>query len=308
MSPPALGIRPREVALLVVVAFVWGFNFVVIKVGLDDFPPLLFSALRFLISAVPAVFFVPRPKVSWAWILAIGLVFGVLLFGFLFLGIYAGMPPGLASLVMQMHVFFTILLGVVLLGERPPLVRWLAVAFGFAGIGLIAASGGGAGNGARWTVPLLLVLAGALSWGAHNIMMKKMPATDMLGLMVWVSLIPPVPLILLSIAADGWPRVISSVAHLSWSGLAAVAYTGFISTVFAYGVWGAMLQRHSAGTVAPFALLIPVFGLGSAAIFLGESFGPLRIVAAVIILAALALNVLAPSLAARAARVRYQRA
>lgn len=285
----------REAVVLVLVAFIWGFNFVVIRIGLDHFPPLLFSALRFVVSAIPGVFIIPRPRIPLASLLALGIMLGIILFSLLFLGIAAGVAPGLASLVMQTHVLFTILLGAALLGERPHPLQWLAVAIGFAGIALITIETG-------WTPHLLalaLVLGGAVAWGISNIQMKRLPRTDMLGLMVWISLIPPVPLILLAIAIDGWSAVSDALQGLTWSGAAAVAYTGYLSTVFAYGCWGAMLQRHSTSVVAPFALLVPVFGMGAAAIFLGEQFGALRLAASALILLALTLNLFGPRMALR---------
>lgn len=284
----------RDAGLLVLVAFIWGFNFVVIAVGLKSFPPLLFSALRFVICAVPAVFFVPRPAVSLRQLTGLGVVLGILLFGFLFVGIHAGVPAGLASLIMQSQVFFTVLLGVALLGERPRPLNWLAIIIGFAGIALIASERGSIDR----ATALALVLAGAVSWAVANIMMKRFPKTDMLHLMVWISLIPPVPLFLLSLTLDGWPAIETSLAGMGWSGVGAVLYTGLLSTIFAYGVWGNMLQRYQTVVVTPFALLIPLFGLASAFLFLGEHHGIVDIAASLLIITALAINTWAQQLEA----------
>ncbi|CAN7179325.1 EamA family transporter [Pararhizobium sp. LjRoot238] len=283
-----------DTGLLILVAFVWGFNFVVIAVGLNSFPPLLFSALRFLVCALPAVFLVPRPAVRLRDLVGLGVVLGILLFAFLFVGIHAGMPAGLASLVMQSQVFFTVVLGVALLGERPRPLNWFAIVIGFFGIALIASERGSFDK----VSALMFILAGALSWGVANLMMKKMPKTNMMHLMVWISLIPPVPLILLSLALDGWPAIKISLVDMSWRGIGAILYTGLLSTIFAYGVWGNMLQRYQTVAVAPFALLIPLFGLVSASVFLGEQHGVVDVVASFLVVTALAINVWTPQLEA----------
>jgi O-acetylserine/cysteine efflux transporter len=283
-------------ALLVLVAFIWGFNFVVISVGLRSFPPFLFSALRFVVCAVPAVFFVPRPSLSARNLIALGIVLGILLFGFLFLGIHAGTPAGLASLIMQTQVFFTLILGAIILGERPRPLNWVALVIGFAGIALIASSRGHVSSlGAAG-----LVLAGALAWGFSNIMMKRLTQVNMVHLMVWMSLVPPVPLAMASLALDGWPTISASLRGMTWLGGAAILYTGLFSTLFAYGVWGTMLQRHASSLVAPFALLVPVFGMGASIVALGERHGLVDVVASVLVLLALALNIWAPRLEAAA--------
>lgn len=289
-------VNPRlplaDAGILVLVAFVWGLNFVVIAVGLRNFPPLLFSALRFLICAFPAVFFLPKPEVRLRDLIGLGIVLGILVFAFLFLSIHAGMPTGLASLVMQIQIFFTIILGAVLLSERPELLNWLAVVIGFSGVALIASQRGSIGD-----IPaFLLVLASALSWGFANVMMKSMPRANMMHLMVWISLIPPIPLFMMSLALDGWPTVSASLSGMSWLGAGAVLYTSLLSTVFAYGFWGSMLQRHATNVVAPFALLIPVFGLGSASLLLGEQYSPIDALASALIVVALATNVWAGAL------------
>lgn len=280
-----------DAGLLVLVAFIWGFNFVVIALGLNDFPPLLFTALRFAACGF-LVFLVPRPQMSWPQLIVVGVTLGTLVFAFLFTGIHAGMPAGLASVVMQMQVFFTVLLGVVLLGERPAFMNWLAVIVGGAGITLIAVERLALGN---WTA-FALVLAGAFSWGVANIVLKKLPRANMLHLMIWMSLIPPLPLLALSLAVEGWPAIRPALLDVSWSGVGAVLYTGLLSTIVAYAIWGNMLQRHQTSAVAPFALLTPVFGLLSAYVFLNERHSLSEGMASFLIVIALAINFRAAAL------------
>jgi O-acetylserine/cysteine efflux transporter len=272
---------------LLFVAFVWGFNFVVIAIGLDSYPPLFFSALRFLICALPAVFVLPRPAVSTMRLVALGLVLGVLLFGFLFLGIRAGTPPGLASLLMQAQAFMTVALGAACLKARPSPVNWAALAIGLAGLALIAAERGRSGS----VGAMALVLAAALSWATANIMMVRMPRINMLHFMAWMSLVPPLPLLALSLATEGSEAILSALAGSSPVSIGAVVYTGLVSTLGGYGIWGTMLQRHSPAAVAPFALLVPVFGLASAALVLGERLERSEAIGSLLVILALAVNV-----------------
>ncbi|MDX3925957.1 MAG: EamA family transporter [Shinella sp.] len=274
-----------DTGLLVLVAFVWGFNFVVIALGLHDFPPLLFTALRFAVCSL-LVFFVPRPKMSWLQLIAVGVALGTLVFAFLFAGIHAGMPAGIASVIMQMQVFFTVMLSVIALGERPRLASWLAVIVGGTGVALLASERMILGGWPAFS----MVLAGALSWGVANILLKTLPKANMLHLMIWMSLVPPLPLLALSSAIEGWSAIESALSKGSWSGIGAVLYTGLLSTVLAYAIWGSMLQRYQASTVAPFALLTPVFGLLSAQVVLHEHHSKLQGVASMLIVGALAIN------------------
>lgn len=280
-----------DTALLVLVAFVWGFNFVVIALGLHNFPPLLFTALRFATCAL-LVFLVPRPQMGWAQLTAVGIALGTLVFAFLFAGIHAGMPAGIASVIMQMQVFFTVLLGMVVLAERPLLTSWLAVIVGAAGIVLLASERMALGGWAAFS----MVLAGALSWGAANILLKALPKANMLHLMVWMSLVPPLPLLALSFVIEGRPAIETALWGLSWAGVGAVLYTGLLSTVFAYAVWGSMLQRYQTSIVAPFALLTPVFGLLSAQLVLHEHHTSTQTAAVILIVLALAINLWGSSL------------
>lgn len=269
------------------IALVWGFNFIVIKVGLGHFPPLLFSALRFTIAAVPAVFFLPRPRVSWVSLLALGVVLGITVFALLYIGIYEGVPPGLASLVIQTQVLFTIVFAMIALGERPSNYQWAAMALSFVGIGRLMTGAGSVQN----LIALVIVVGAAVAWGVSNILMRRMKDVNMLHLMVWMSIIPPVPLFLLSTGVEGWSRILEALREITWLGLGAVAYTGFVSTVFGYGAWGALLQRYRANIVTPFALLVPVFGMTFSSLLLGERLTAASLISAGLVFAGLALNV-----------------
>lgn len=282
--------KPKHIALALLVAALWGINFVAIKIGLKDFPPFLLSALRFLAVAVPMVFFVGWPCVGWRWILSIGLIFGVVKFGLLFLGMDLGMPAGLSSLVLQAQALFTVVFAVLLLGERLRPVQLAGIALASGGLLLIGI------ERAQETslIGLLLVVAAACAWGYANILMKQAKASNMLNLIIWVSVVPPLPMAGLSLAFEGPDRVLATLSSLSWSGILSVLYIAWASTIIGFSLWVYLLRLYSASVVAPFSLMVPIFGIAASALMLGEELSMLEIVAGVLTLAGLLFVVRAP--------------
>ncbi|MFD7088205.1 EamA family transporter [Streptomyces sp. NPDC059896] len=278
--------RTTHIALAVLVAAVWGVNFVVIEVGLGHFPPLLFSALRFLAAALPAVFFMGRPKVAWKWVIGVGLVLGVAKFGLLFVGMDQGMPAGLSSLVLQIQAVFTALFAAVALGERPGRVRLLGMAVALAGIAVAAVDEGASGPLLAFT----LVIAAAACWGVSNVLTRKASPPDALNFMVWVSAVPVLPLLGLSLLFEGPDADLAALRALDGTGIGVILYVAWVTTVFGFGAWGFLLRRYPASSVAPFSLLVPVFGMSSAALLLSESVSPLRWCAAALLVGGVALT------------------
>ena len=289
--------RPSHLALAVLVAALWGFNFVPIRAGLDDYPPFLLLALRFGVAAVPALF-VPPPAVPWRRLVTIGLVHFTAQFSLLFLAMAHGMPPGLASLVMQSQAFFTVLFAAIVLRERPSARQGLGMALALGGLGLIAL---GIGGDATY-LGLGLTIAAAASWACGNIMVRGLGKIDMLPFVIWASLVPLLPALTLSLIFEGPETIIHSLAHPSAAGLASLLYLGLLSTVVAWAIWNHLLKLYPASIVAPFSLLVPIFGAGSAALVYGESFDRYRLGGMVLILSGLAvISLRLPRL--RAARV-----
>jgi O-acetylserine/cysteine efflux transporter len=293
-------VTPRHVLLATVVAAIWGFNFVIIEIGLNSFPPLLFVALRFLVAAFPAVLFVRRPRVPWRWLLAIGLPMGVGQFGLLFIGMRMGMPAGLTSVVLQTQVLFTILFAGVLLRERLSRTQGIGVLLAFAGIVLIGVALTNDHGGQISPVgAFLLCLGGAASWGLANVGIRRvnqiatMSASeppDAFAFMVWLSLVPPVPLFALSLIFEGPRADWHALTHLSATGLGTLAYTAYLATLVGFGIWGWLMRRYDAGVVAMYSLLAPPFGLASAALVLAERITTLHLLAAVLVVGGLALG------------------
>ncbi len=279
-------VRPRHIAVAVLIAAIWGVNFVVIDVGLGSLPPLLFAALRFAAAAFPAVFFVRRPPISWPRLTLIGLQLGVGQFGLLFIGMHAGMPAGLASVVLQTQAVFTAIFAWMALDERLRPARIAGMVVAFAGITLIGLTLGQGG-------PVLgfgLCVAAAAMWGMANVGMRRARPPDTFAFMVWVSLVPPLPLLALSLAFEGARADAHAVAHLSAGGLGALAYIAYLSTLAGFGLWGRLMQRYDAGQVAMYSLLVPLFGMSSAALLLGEQVTLTDVVAGCLIVGGVALG------------------
>lgn len=271
----------------VLVTIIWGLSFVVIKLGVGSMPPLLLCSLRFFFAALPAIFFVPRPKASLGNVVAYGFFLGVAQFGLLFAAIAFGMPASLASVVMQAQVFFTILFAALFMAERPGPHQIAGSLIGFAGLVIIAVprlSGSGA-------LPFLMTVAAAASWGVANIVSKRAGRVDMLGYIVWTSLVAPLPLLGLSLLLDGPDKVISALMSMDAGTWGAVAYLAYPTTVFAFGIWAYLLSRHPAATVTPYALLVPVAGILGSSLILDETMRPVEAIGGAVIVAGLALNV-----------------
>jgi len=256
----------RHAVLALVVAVCWAVNFVVIDIGLESFPPLLFAALRFGLIAFPAIFFVPRPDVRLLAVAAVGLFICVGQFGLLFVAMNIGLPAGLASVIAPLQPVFTIPLAAVALGERPRLRQVAGVSLAVAGLGAIAA-------GRAHGVPLLAVVLGvasAASWGCGNVVTRAAGTKRPFSLLVWSSAVAPVPLLGLSLIFEGTGRWQSAASSIDASGLSALAYVVVVSTFFGYGTWYRLMSHYSASTVAPFTLLVPVVGILAAWLVRGE--------------------------------------
>lgn len=289
MSRTAL--PPRHLLLALIVVAIWGSNFVVIKLALGELPPLLFATLRFCFAVLPALLFLPRPKVAWRNLASYGVLIGVGQFGVLYLAMRTQISPGLASLVIQTQVFFTILLAMRLTHERLHAHQWLGLLLAASGLVVI----GSHTDGSTTVLGLLMVLAAALAWALANMVGKQAGRVNMLAYMVWSSAFAVPPLLLLSLWFEGSQQIADGVRQLSWQGWAAVLWQSWGNTLFGYGIWGALLARHAAATIVPMALLVPVFGMSAAAWWLGESMPAWKLVAAGLVLGGLAINLLWPA-------------
>lgn len=285
----------RDILLALVLATLWGSTFTAMKVGVADVPPLLMNALRFSVSAFPAILFIRRPAVPLWTILAFGLVLGVTKFSVLFFALKVGMPAGLASIVLQMQVFFTIGLAFLIAGERPGRPQIIGACIAFFGMVLLAQEK--MANAALF--PFLLCLLAASLWAVSNMVVKKAKTTDILAFVVWSSAVAGPVLFALSLLVDGPRAVWGVLSNPGWSTVGVTLYLSLGATLFGYSVWNSLISRYPIALVGPFALLIPVSGLACGVIFLGESLSAQSIISALIVFLGLLINVFGDRIAAR---------
>ena len=289
-----------DILIALGVVTIWGVNFVVIKIGLQDLPPILFTALRFIFAALPLVFFVTRPQASWPLVLVYGMFQFALQFTLLFSGIKLGLPAGLASLVIQLQAFFTIGLAVLILGERPKLVQLLGALVALSGMGLVAVHL----EGEATLIGFVLVVLGGVCWAVANIATKKMGQVNALSLVVWGSLIASPPLLLASWLMEGAAAWQLAANNFSLKTLLTVLFQSYPNTILGFGIWSLLMRKYAAATIAPFTLLVPVAGMTSAALILGEQLQWWKLAAGALVLGGLALNQFGARLWARLASPR----
>lgn len=259
-----MSLRDRRLAALV--ALIWGVNFLAIEWGLEDVPPLLFAAIRFCAVVVPAIFLVARPAVSWTTLAGIGLFMSAGQFGFVYAAMEAGLPPGIAALVLQAQVLFTIVIAAGVLRELPTPVQVVGVAVAAVGLAVVGAGRGG-------EIPLLallLCLAGAFSWAVGNVIARAAKAPGGLGVTVWSALFVPAPLLAVSFLVEGPAAIADGLASFGWQAAASTAFTAGVSSLLGYGIFNSLLARNPAHLVVPWVLLVPPVAMLAAWIAFGD--------------------------------------
>lgn len=274
----------RHSLLAILVMIVWGANFVVIDKGLDDVPPLVFLAMRFTLVALPLVCFVSRPQAGWRVVAAVGTFMGLGQFGLLYIALELGMPAGLASLVLQAQVIFTIVIASVVLKERPTRRQLVGAVIGTVGLAVVVVAHGTTAP----VVPVLVMLGAAMSWAIGNVVSRRAGVASGLSLVVWSALVVPIPALLLALLVDGGDEVGRALTQLSGTAIASTAFTAIGASVIGYGVWNSLLARYPASAVVPFVLLVPVVGIATAWIVQDEVPTALELIGGVVMIAGVA--------------------
>lgn len=277
-----------HIALAILVAAIYGTAFVAIQYAVLEIPPLMATGYRYLLAALPLIFFVRKPNVSWLNLAAYGVMQGTIMFGIIFTAIKMGMPPGLASMVVQLQVFFTIFFAFALMGEKPTPKQITGAAIAICGVGII---GWGLGASAP-LVPFFMTIASAAAWGIANIISKKAKPNSMLGYVVWSAAFAPLPLFAMSSLIESTTFGVLPVWPPSPIVIASILYLAYPTTVLAFTAWVFLLQKHSAAAVTPFALLIPIFGMGSTALIFGEPLSAVTLLGATLVFIGLAVAVI----------------
>lgn len=293
-----MNMQPLHILLALLVVSVWGFNFVALKIALEEISPFLLVFARFFLTSIPAIFFIERLGPHLKMAAFYGLITFALQFSFLFLGMYLGVTPGLASLLLQLQVFFTLSFATFVFGEQLKQWQILGALTSFIGIGCIAMNM----DGSIPPVGFLLIIAAAASWAAGNVISKKMGQVNTLSLVVWGSLFAWPPLLIINLVWEGPYQILETFQQLSWLGGGAVLYITYFATLFCFGVWSWLLRQYPLGTIAPFSLLVPIFGTLSSVLILDEPFQEWKFIAAIFVISGLCINLLGPKLQAAFSR------
>ncbi len=283
-----MSLKHSLLALLVVV--IWGANFVVIDAGQEDVPPLLFLAMRFFVVCLPAIFFLKPPPIGWRNIVAIGVTLSLAQFALLYVALMLGMPPGLASLLLQTQVIFSIIVAAVVLGERPTRRQLIGALIGMTGLAIVIV---GHSQVAPW-LPLVVTLLSALAWTVGNVLTRRSKARSGLSLVVWSGVVVPLPAFALSLVIDSPPVVWEALTSLSWVAIASTIYTAVFASLIGYGIWNSLLARYPTSAVVPFTLLVPVVGILTAWLVQGEVPTIAEFIGGAIMLGGLAAAVIQP--------------
>ncbi|OGV46208.1 MAG: acetylserine transporter [Legionellales bacterium RIFCSPHIGHO2_12_FULL_42_9] len=287
-----------HVGLAILLVAVWGFNFIAIQFALQDVSPLMLCVLRFFLACFPGLFFVKCPQVSWRWLAIYGLFTFALQFLFLFLGMWAGVTPGLAGLLAQMQVFFSLFFAAFFLKES--LTRWqvIGACVSFSGVMTVFMNVGGDVS----VLGFFFVLGAAASWGAGNLMTKKIGPVDAMGLVIWASLFACIPLSMICFVIEGPRHMWMSVQHMSWQGGVALLYIVYASTWLGYGLWNWLLGRYFIATVVPFTFLVPVFAMIGSMVMFDESLQGWKITAGLLVVLGLLIHLFGARLARKFVR------
>ena len=274
-----------HIFLAFIVAAVWGFNFAIVKIGLRELPPFLFCSLRFMVSLLP-VFFIAKPAVSWKILGGIATFQGIIKFSLMFFGVYLGMSAGLASLVLQTQIFFTLGIAMLFFGKSITRYQLFGILLAFSGMIIIGIDT----HGSTTFMGLLLILAAALAWAIANLFYQQIGKADALAVVVWSSLIPPLPLLAASLIFEGPELIVTSLLKLSWVGIGCIFFAGAGAMWIGASLWGHLTRTYGAHVVAPYSLLIPIFGILSGWLILGEELSPALGIACALVFIGLTVN------------------
>lgn len=282
--------RILHILLAILVAAIWGTNFVFVKLGLNETSPLLLCTLRFLFVSIPVVFFLPKPKIPLTLIIYYGMFTFAIQFSLLFLGMHMGMPAGLSSIILQVQVFFSLFLAAIFLNEKLSKLQIIGSVVSFSGLALIVSQLSHTGS----LVGFVLEILGAASWATGNLVTKKVGRVNSLSLVAWGCLVSTPPLIILTIIIDGPIQTITSLQNISWLAIAAIAYITYISTWLGYGIWNWLISLYPVASVMPFSLLVPIFGMIGSSIVFNEPMQTWKLNATYLVICGLCINIFGP--------------
>lgn len=278
--------QKKHLVLAILVTLVWGVNFPITKLGLRSIDPFVLTGIRFALAAIPLVFFIKRPAIKFSYVAAYGFIFGLGMWGVINYGIQVGVSPGIASLIIQLSVFFTMGWGALLFKEKlrgAQLIGALLALVGLAGI--ISTQ-----QGEHAILGVLLIVLSAVAWSVGNVIIKKSGVKEIFSFMVWANLFPPIPLFFIAWLMQGAAPFEHLQSSLDFTAVLSIVFQVYLATHFAYWGWNSLLKLYPVSTVAPLSLLIPVFGIGSSMLIIGEHISTPNLISIVIIIMGLAVG------------------
>ena len=257
-------LTPKQTLMARTVPLLWGLGFVFAKGAINHFPPILLMAFRFSLTALVLVWFAPLPNGKFIAIFKIAIVAAAIQYSLTFTGV-KGLEAGLASIIVQLEVPFLVILGAILLNEKPDSKKWIGIAVSFLGVAIMSQQDELSGS----LVSIILVLSGCFAWALGQVMVRKL--TDITGMQVtaWIAVFATPQLFLMSaIFEQGQIEAIQTAKPIVWW---TVLYLGLIMTCLGYYFWNSLIRQHDVGKVAPFLLLLPLFSVVGGNVFLGET-------------------------------------
>ncbi|WP_460144017.1 EamA family transporter [Pseudomonas sp. S2_A02] len=258
--------QKKHLVLAILVTLVWGVNFPITKLGLRSIDPFVLTGIRFALAAIPLVFFIKRPAIKFSYVAAYGFIFGLGMWGVINYGIQVGVSPGIASLIIQLSVFFTMGWGALLFKEKLRGAQLIGALLALVGLGGIISTQ----QGEHAILGVLLIVLSAVAWSVGNVIIKKSGVKEIFSFMVWASLFPPIPLFFIAWLMQGAAPFENLQSSLDFTAVLSIVFQVYLATHFAYWGWNSLLKLYPVSTVAPLSLLIPVFGIGSSMLIIGE--------------------------------------
>ncbi len=260
---------PRDIALVLLVCLAWALNFLTSALAMREIPPLLFTAVRFALLAIPLVFFLKRPAPGqWPRLLAVALLVGVLHFGLSFCALRLAGDLSSPAIVMQSYIPMTALLAWWLLGERFAWRTGVAIAISFAGVLVLGFDPLVLDEPAA----LLLMLVSAAFLAIGTVLMKGLRGLDVFSQQGWTAVFSVLPLLGISLVFE--PGALAVLPDASWVAWAGALYAAFVSSLLGHGLYYVLMQRHPVAQVTPWLLLVPVLAVALGIAFWGDRPGP----------------------------------
>ena len=293
--------KPTDLVLAVTITFIWGVNFSVIKMGVNEMDPFLLTGLRFTLTALPAVFFIPKPQVSMKILACYGLLFGIGVWVLMTLSIYAGLSAGMAGLILQSTAFISVLLGIIFLKESLSASQLIGIAVALSGLVFVSIID----DGTITLVGVLFALIAALSLSAAGLMIKKIKIDNMFSFVVWSSLFAPLPIFFLAFLFSKSGGLDDVTLALNPTSIFSIIFQAYVTTLFGYYAWNKLLKKYPLSLMAPINLLVSIFGLIGSIIFFNEAIGLYKSLAFALIIVGISLPFLS---AANSVPVRFKNA